>query len=219
MQPSPIVIYGVGSPLAIDAEETCLRLRRRIAAGIRNVAGQSYVSEKVAVIEAADAGYDVRRCEIVLPLFTPGHRASARQDAGKRGFGPLATLIDPTSIVASSASLGAGVYINACCTIGGGVVLGELVLVNRGAILGHHAALDALVSIGPGANLAGSVRIGRGAVIGAGAIILPKIEIGANAVVGAGAVVTKPVPPNALAVGNPARIVKTGIAGFNDQSV
>jgi sugar O-acyltransferase (sialic acid O-acetyltransferase NeuD family) len=219
MQPPPIVIYGVGSPLAIDAEESCLRLRRRIAAGIRNVAGPSYVSAKVTVVDAADAGYEVSRCEIVLPMFTPGHRAAARQDAEKRGFGPLATLIDPTSAVASSASIGAGVYINAGCTIGGAATLGELVLINRGAILGHHAVLDALVSIGPGANLAGSVRIGRGAVIGAGAIVLPKVEIGANAVIGAGAVVTKPVPPHALAVGNPARIVETGIAGFSGLAV
>ena len=73
MTPQPIVIYGVGSPIAIDAEETCLRLRRRIVAGVLNVAGQSYVSEKVAVVQAADAGYEVKRCEIVLPMFTPAH--------------------------------------------------------------------------------------------------------------------------------------------------
>jgi sugar O-acyltransferase (sialic acid O-acetyltransferase NeuD family) len=217
--PQPIVIYGVGSPIAIDAEETCLRLRRRIAAGVRNMEGPSYVSTKVTVVGVADAGYEVKRCEIVLPMFTPAHRATARQDAEKRGFGPLATLVDPTSAVASSALIGAGVYINAGCTIGGAASLGELVFVNRGAILGHHAVLDPLVSIGPGANIAGSVHIGRGAVIGAGAIVLPKIEIGANAVIGAGAVVTKPVPPNSMAVGNPAQIVRTNIAGFNDLGV
>jgi maltose O-acetyltransferase len=38
-------------------------------------------------------------------------------------------------------------------------------------------------------------------------------------VIGAGAVVTKPVPPNSMAVGNPAQIVRTNIAGFNDLGV
>jgi sugar O-acyltransferase (sialic acid O-acetyltransferase NeuD family) len=215
----PVVIYGVGSPLAIDAEESCLRLRRRIAAGVRNVDGPSHVSSKVAVVSPGEAGYEIRRCEIVLPLFTPGHRRAAWQDAQQRGFGPLATLVDPTAIAAASATFGAGTYVNAGCIIGGGVALGELALLNRGANIGHHTALDALVSIGPGAVIAGSVRIGRGAVIGAGAVVLPKMEIGANAVIGAGAVVTQPVPPHTIAVGNPARIVRTGIAGFNSHSV
>lgn len=219
MQPPPIVIYGVGSPLAIDAEESCQRLRRRIVAGIRNVEGPSYVSPKVTVIAAAEAGYEARSCEIVLPLFTPGHRHAARQDAQKRGFGPPATLIDPTAVIASSATVGAGVYINAGVLVGGGASLGELVLLNRGANLGHHAVLEALVSVGPGAVLAGSVKVGRGAVIGAGAVVLPKVEIGANAVIGGGAVVTKAVPAHALVVGNPARVVRTGIGGFNDLSV
>lgn len=43
--------------------------------------------------------------------------------------------------------------------------------------------------------------------IGANATLLPGITIGRNAMVGAGAVVTRSVPPNAIVVGNPARIV------------
>jgi UDP-2-acetamido-3-amino-2,3-dideoxy-glucuronate N-acetyltransferase len=46
----------------------------------------------------------------------------------------------------------------------------------------------------------------KGASIGANATILPGLEVGTNAMVGAGAVVTRPVPPNAVVVGNPARI-------------
>jgi UDP-2-acetamido-3-amino-2,3-dideoxy-glucuronate N-acetyltransferase len=47
----------------------------------------------------------------------------------------------------------------------------------------------------------------QGCSIGAGAIICPGIELGAYSVIGAGAVVTKSVPPFALVVGNPARVV------------
>jgi len=48
----------------------------------------------------------------------------------------------------------------------------------------------------------------QGASIGSSATILCGVRIGKKAVIGAGAVVTKDVPPNAVAVGNPARVVK-----------
>jgi acetyltransferase-like isoleucine patch superfamily enzyme len=46
------------------------------------------------------------------------------------------------------------------------------------------------------------------AKIGANATILPGVRIGAGALVGAGAVVTVDVPPGAVVVGNPARVIK-----------
>jgi acetyltransferase-like isoleucine patch superfamily enzyme len=49
--------------------------------------------------------------------------------------------------------------------------------------------------------------IEKGARIGANTTILPGIRIGAYALVGAGAVVTLDVPPEAVVVGNPARII------------
>jgi maltose O-acetyltransferase len=39
--------------------------------------------------------------------------------------------------------------------------------------------------------------------------VLPGVTIGRNTVVGAGAVVTKDLPANVVAVGNPARVVRT----------
>jgi acetyltransferase-like isoleucine patch superfamily enzyme len=50
--------------------------------------------------------------------------------------------------------------------------------------------------------------IRRGARIGAAAVLLPGIEIGEEAFVGAGAVVTRDVPPRAVVVGNPARVIR-----------
>ena len=51
------------------------------------------------------------------------------------------------------------------------------------------------------------VAIGDGAWLGAGAKILDGVTIGDGAVVGAGAVVRDSVPPRAIAVGIPARVV------------
>jgi maltose O-acetyltransferase len=44
--------------------------------------------------------------------------------------------------------------------------------------------------------------------LGGGVIVLAGVSIGENTVVGAGAVVTKDLPENAVAVGNPARVVR-----------
>ena len=44
--------------------------------------------------------------------------------------------------------------------------------------------------------------------LGGGVIVCPGVTIGENTVVGAGAVVPRDLPPNVVAVGNPARIVK-----------
>ncbi len=48
----------------------------------------------------------------------------------------------------------------------------------------------------------------QGASIGSGATILSNVTIGEKAIVGAGSVVTKNIPPNGIAAGNPARILK-----------
>jgi acetyltransferase-like isoleucine patch superfamily enzyme len=53
--------------------------------------------------------------------------------------------------------------------------------------------------------------IGKNCFIGAHAIILPGITVGDECIVGAGAIVTKNVPPGSVVVGNPARIVRSGI--------
>jgi len=52
------------------------------------------------------------------------------------------------------------------------------------------------------------IAIGDNVWLGGGVIVLPGVIIGENTVVGAGAVVTASLPPNVVAVGNPARVVR-----------
>jgi maltose O-acetyltransferase len=53
------------------------------------------------------------------------------------------------------------------------------------------------------------ITIGDNVWLGGGTIVLPGVTIGANTVVGAGAVVTRDLPADVVAVGNPARVVRT----------
>jgi acetyltransferase-like isoleucine patch superfamily enzyme len=51
-------------------------------------------------------------------------------------------------------------------------------------------------------------RLGNGVWLGAHVVVLKGVTIGNRAVVGAGSVVTKDIPPDAVAIGVPARVVR-----------
>ncbi|MFJ7493650.1 sugar O-acetyltransferase [Streptomyces sp. NPDC097727] len=53
------------------------------------------------------------------------------------------------------------------------------------------------------------ITIGDNVWLGGGAIVLAGVSIGDNSVIGAGAVVTKDIPANVVAVGNPARVIRS----------
>lgn len=53
------------------------------------------------------------------------------------------------------------------------------------------------------------ITIGNSVWLGGGVIVCPGVTIGDNTVVGAGAIVTRDLPANVLAVGNPARVLRS----------
>lgn len=52
------------------------------------------------------------------------------------------------------------------------------------------------------------ITIGNNVWIGGNVVVNPGVSIGDNAVIGAGSVVTRDIPDNAIAVGNPCRVVR-----------
>lgn len=57
--------------------------------------------------------------------------------------------------------------------------------------------------------LFGDIVLKKGCSIGMGTIIMPGVTIGEGSMIGAGSVVTKSIPDWSIAVGNPAKVIKT----------
>jgi acetyltransferase-like isoleucine patch superfamily enzyme len=89
--------------------------------------------------------------------------------------------------------------------IGAGVLMAAYSYV----IGGDHDFSDPAVAVLAQSRTSAGVDVGAGAWIGAGAKILDGVTIGERAIVGAAAVVRDSVPPLAVSVGIPARVVST----------
>jgi len=71
-------------------------------------------------------------------------------------------------------------------------------------ILAHDASTKQLI----GYTRIGKIVIKDNVFIGARAMIMPGVTIGENSIIGAMSVVTKDIPPDSIAVGNPAKVVQ-----------
>lgn len=105
--------------------------------------------------------------------------------------------------------IGKRVFINAGCRFQdqGGVTIGD------DCLIGHNVVLATLNhDLDPsrrGDLHPAPIVLGRNVWIGANATILPGVTVGDNAVIGAGSLVNTSIPANAVAVGAPAKVIRS----------
>jgi len=117
-------------------------------------------------------------------------------------------LIHPSAQVGETAEIGSGAIIawNSVVTVSCRVGIFSLVYINNS--IPHDSLVGDFATLYVGVILGGASQVGDGAMLGSGSIILPGKKVGAGSVVGAGAVVVNDIPPNSIAVGVPARVIK-----------
>lgn len=71
--------------------------------------------------------------------------------------------------------------------------------------IGSHCSIYSLSTID---GKKGKVTIGKKACIGSHSVVMPGVTIGENSIVGAFSFVNRDIPPNVVAMGQPAKVVK-----------
>lgn len=121
----------------------------------------------------------------------------------------FARLVHPTALLSRHARLGAGVLVSGLTWIGHGAVLGDHAWVQATAAVGHGARVGALATMSGGALLGGDAVLGTASRLGLRASVREKARVGDDTVVGAHAYVHHDLPDRVVAVGVPARVVRS----------
>lgn len=195
--------YGVGMPGQVDHADV-RGMRERM------LAGDWYI---------ADDPENARRAQRAARLADAYHRAAITDEASALPI--LAELVG---------QLGEGAFIKPPLYVDYGehLIVGPRTFANYNLVALDVAriTIGADCQIGPNVQLltalhpidpqlrrarweaAEPITIGDNVWLGGGVIVLPGVTIGDNTVIGAGAVVTRNLPPNVVAVGNPARVLR-----------
>lgn len=127
---------------------------------------------------------------------------------------PLSSRIQFGSYFAHpQARLGNGVYIGSYCILGRTSIGDRTQIASAVQVLSgrrQHGRDEAGRIQGSAHGVFETVAIGADCWIGASAVVMS--EVGEGATIGAGSVVTSPVPPRSVAVGSPARVIRSTTA-------
>lgn len=141
--------------------------------------------------------------------------------------------VDPAAIIGAGTKIWNNVQIREKAVIGEQCIVGKSTYIDHTVKIGNRVKIQNGVSVYHGVTVEDDVFLGphmtftndlyprafdpewhvvptvvrQGASVGANVTVVCGIELGSYCMVGAGSVVTRDVPPHALVVGNPARIV------------
>lgn len=118
-------------------------------------------------------------------------------------------LVHPDVRMSKYLEIGEGTIICAGSILTVNIKIGKHVIINVDSTVGHDAIISDFVTILPSANISGHVNLGEAVSVGTGTKIIQNLSIGKNCIIGAGAVVINDIPENVVAVGIPAKVIKS----------
>ena len=180
-------------------------------------------AQRVAVTAVFDDNPDLKQL-LHVPVAGP-YRAEAhadeplliaigdngiRQRVAGRVRHSFGRAVHPSALVSAlQTHIGPGTVVFHQAVVQAGTKVGSHCIVNTAAVVEHDCVVEDFVHVSPHATLCGGVTVGEGTHIGAGATVIPGVRIGRWCVVGAGSVVVRDLPDFAVAVGVPAKIIRT----------
>jgi len=156
---------------------------------------------------------NIRHCFLGIKVFIPAIgnpllRKKLVDRAKEVNWKPFVSIIHDCTFI-GDARIGDGSIICSMCSITTNVTIGKFVNVNLNCTIGHDVVIEDYVNLSPHCTISGNVHIEKYCDLGSAVTVLPKVTIGEGSVIGAGAVVTKDIPPYSLAVGIPAKVIKS----------
>lgn len=124
-----------------------------------------------------------------------------------RGIGAdrYATVVDPTAVVPSGCTVGAGSILLSHVSLTADVSVGQHTVVMPQVVLTHDNRIDDYATICAGVALGGGVRVGRAAYLGMNASVRQDVCIGERTTLGMGSVLLRDLPPGRTWAGVPAK--------------
>ena len=142
-----------------------------------------------------------------LPVFRSWskNRIQLLNDVEAMGFTNWTSIIHPSSVISSSASIGKNVYISANSTISSNSRIASHSFINRDVSIAHDVNIGFFCFVAPGVTVTGNISIQDSVFIGAGSILINGASIGSGATIAAGSIVTRSVKDSSFVMGSPAR--------------
>lgn len=209
----PVVIVGAGGfgrevLDVIEAADAASPRFRLVGFVDDNTRHQRILAARGA--ELLDGFDDLRAsgASFVVAVAAPDARRKLVLRAEEAGL-VSADVWHPTAVSGAVNTIGEGVVACAHVSLTTNITLGRHVHLNLNTTVGHDCTFGDFVTVNPGANISGSVELGDGVTVGTGAVIIQGVTVGEGTTVGAGAIVTRDLPARVVAMGAPARPVRS----------